>query len=114
MLHGQPINISDFSGAVYNDVPWAMAFIAVVLATCFLAVNKQMGGSSELEQESFCDSAPCKNGATCQELNAAINGRVGFLCECASGWIGPQCSYTQNETASGIAQEVCRKFDPVR
>jgi hypothetical protein len=104
VLNGQTISVGDFGGATWNDLPWAIAFAVVVLGTCTLAVLKAAGGSA-LENEAFCASAPCQNGGTCKELSVVVSGKIGFVCECMPGWIGPMCRYEQNRTVPDDASD---------
>ena len=39
---------------------------------------------------SFCQSVPCRNGATC------IDTLYGYICQCAPGYTGPTCSNLLN------------------
>jgi hypothetical protein len=89
------------AGASYNDSPWAILFILMVVATAGLAVYKNFMGGTELDVVAYCDSSPCKNGATCKELSVAVNGHVGYQCLCAGGWLGDSCEVAPCETCEG-------------
>ena len=39
-----------------------------------------------------CDSSPCKNGATCTNINDNLN----YECKCADGWTGLTCETGSN------------------
>ncbi|KAL1116918.1 hypothetical protein AAG570_005387, partial [Ranatra chinensis] len=55
-----------------------------------LDLNKFVGNNGSrvgcTERESYCASEPCHNGGTCRDSWGT------FLCDCADGWSGPDCS----------------------
>ena len=45
-----------------------------------------------------CQDSPCQNGGSCSDDN------VGFICECAAGYVGQQCEIGIYNT-TGIMRE---------
>eukprot|EP01043_Picozoa_sp_COSAG02_P064528 COSAG02_NODE_9463_length_2208_cov_7.305358_1_plen_642_part_01 len=90
-INGEQILICDMAGASYNDLPWAIVFGAMVIATAGLAVYKNLLGGTDMDVVSYCEAEPCKNGGECKELSVVVNGRVGYQCLCSGGWLGDTC-----------------------
>ncbi|XP_014243159.1 protocadherin-like wing polarity protein stan isoform X2 [Cimex lectularius] len=53
-------------------------------------LNKFVGNNGTkvgcVERDNFCSSSPCKNGGTCRDSWGT------FICQCADGWSGLDCS----------------------
>ena len=83
-INGEQILICDMAGASYNDLPWAIVFGAMIVATAVLAVYKNLLGAPKW---TWCRTARPnrKNGGKCKELSVVVNGRVGHPCLCSGG-----------------------------
>eukprot|EP01043_Picozoa_sp_COSAG02_P065463 COSAG02_NODE_9886_length_2082_cov_10.451336_1_plen_624_part_10 len=92
---GDRICIDDASGGggAWNDVPFALLFLACVGWTVALAVAALVAEPAEEQMRPACDAGPCRNGATCVDLLQA-DGYANFTCTCAFGYSGRRCTDT--------------------
>lgn len=90
---GDRICIEDASGGggAWNDVPFALLFLAVVGWTVALAVKGLVAERVEEQMPPACETGPCLNGATCVDV-LQQDGFANFTCTCAFGFSGRRCT----------------------
>ncbi|PFX26969.1 basement membrane-specific heparan sulfate proteoglycan core protein-like isoform X2 [Stylophora pistillata] len=54
-----------------------------------------------LEDCDLCETRPCKNGGTCEE----VPGAWGFVCSCRPGYSGRTCQDAGQQCSSGVCNE---------
>nr|CAB3266430.1 transmembrane protein Vc569 [Phallusia mammillata] len=63
----------------------------------------------------FCDSQPCRNGATCSERKNLIGINVGFRCQCTPQWVGVICDRPKSDACTpDPCQNGCRCMSSCR
>ena len=90
---GDRICIGDASGGgcAWNDVPFALLFLAVVGWTVSLAVTALTAEPSGKQMRPACETGPCVNGATFVDM-LQEDGYANFSCACAFGYSGRRCT----------------------
>eukprot|EP01047_Picozoa_sp_COSAG01_P012696 COSAG01_NODE_579_length_15238_cov_10.570183_9_plen_712_part_00 len=86
---------------VWNELEWAVIFLALLAATIFFAVYENIEDTVEVVQDA-CSSDPCLNGGACgvvaeSAVGAAVSAaptdgaEESYQCQCLAGWVGPEC-----------------------